>query len=61
MTPSPLRRDLATLAADLRAGRILARELVEAALAAIADPRGEGARTFTQVFAKRARREARLP
>jgi aspartyl-tRNA(Asn)/glutamyl-tRNA(Gln) amidotransferase subunit A len=39
------------LAADLAAGRTTSRELVETALARIADPAGEGARTFTKVYA----------
>lgn len=37
---------LASLAADLDAGRTTARKLVEECLARIADPAGEGARTF---------------
>jgi aspartyl-tRNA(Asn)/glutamyl-tRNA(Gln) amidotransferase subunit A len=40
---------LATLAADLDAGRTTARKLVEQCLARIADPAGEGARTFIHV------------
>ncbi|MBB5047725.1 aspartyl-tRNA(Asn)/glutamyl-tRNA(Gln) amidotransferase subunit A [Rhodopseudomonas rhenobacensis] len=40
---------LAALAADLDAGRISSRKLVEQCLAAIADPSGEGARTFVRV------------
>ena len=40
---------LATLAADLDAGRTTARKLVEQCLARIADPTGEGARTFIHV------------
>jgi len=46
------------LAADLAAGRTTSRALVEAALARIADPAGEGARTFTKVYADRARTAA---
>src|ERR1700690_2546427 len=46
------------LAADLAAGRTTSRELVEAALARIADPAGEGARTFTKVYADQARAAA---
>ncbi|HEX3881296.1 MAG TPA: amidase [Stellaceae bacterium] len=38
------------LAADLAAGRTTSRALVEAALARIDDPAGEGARTFTKVY-----------
>ena len=40
---------LATLAADLDAGRTTARKLVEDCLARIADPAGEGARAFIYV------------
>lgn len=40
---------LATLAADLDAGRTTARKLVEECLARIADPAGEGARAFVHV------------
>jgi aspartyl-tRNA(Asn)/glutamyl-tRNA(Gln) amidotransferase subunit A len=43
------------LAADLAAGRTTSRALVEAALARIVDPGGEGARTFTKVYADQAR------
>ncbi|HZT89399.1 MAG TPA: amidase [Stellaceae bacterium] len=46
------------LAADLAAGRTTSRALVEAALARIADPAGEGARTFTKVYAEPARAAA---
>jgi aspartyl-tRNA(Asn)/glutamyl-tRNA(Gln) amidotransferase subunit A len=46
------------LAADLAAGRTSSRELVEAALARIADPDGEGSRTFTKVYAESARAAA---
>jgi len=46
------------LAADLAAGRTSSRELVEQALARIADPAGEGARTFLKVYADRARTAA---
>jgi aspartyl-tRNA(Asn)/glutamyl-tRNA(Gln) amidotransferase subunit A len=46
------------LAADLAAGRTTSRALVEAALARIADPAGEGARTFTKVYADQARTAA---
>jgi aspartyl-tRNA(Asn)/glutamyl-tRNA(Gln) amidotransferase subunit A len=44
-----------SLAEDLAAGRTTSRELVEAALARIADPAGEGARSFTKVYADGAR------
>jgi aspartyl-tRNA(Asn)/glutamyl-tRNA(Gln) amidotransferase subunit A len=43
------------LAADLASGRTSSRALVEAALARIADPAGEGARTFVKVYADTAR------
>jgi aspartyl-tRNA(Asn)/glutamyl-tRNA(Gln) amidotransferase subunit A len=43
------------LAADLAAGRTTSRALVEAALARIADPAGEGSRTFNKVYADSAR------
>ncbi len=46
------------LAEQLRAGRITARELVEDCLSRIADPAGEGSRTFLKVFADAARIEA---
>ena len=46
---------IASLAADLAAGRTTSRELVETALARIADPAGEGSRTFTKVYADSAR------
>jgi aspartyl-tRNA(Asn)/glutamyl-tRNA(Gln) amidotransferase subunit A len=46
------------LAADLAAGRITSRELVEAALARIADPAGEGGRSFVKVYADSARAAA---
>jgi len=44
-----------SLAADLAAGRTSSRALVEAALARIADPAGEGARSFVKVYADSAR------
>jgi aspartyl-tRNA(Asn)/glutamyl-tRNA(Gln) amidotransferase subunit A len=46
MTTQPT---LATLAADLEAGRTTSRALVEACIAAIADPKGEGQRAFIHV------------
>jgi len=46
------------LAADLAAGNITSRELVDRALARIADPAGEGARAFIKVYADNARAEA---
>ena len=45
----PANPTLATLAADLAAGRTTARKLVEECLARIADPAGEGQRTFIHV------------
>jgi aspartyl-tRNA(Asn)/glutamyl-tRNA(Gln) amidotransferase subunit A len=49
---------VAQLAADLAAGRTTSRELVEQALARIADPAGEGSRAFMKVYAESARAEA---
>src|SRR5438105_5032315 len=49
---------VAQLAADLAAGRTSSRELVEQALARIADPAGEGSRAFLKVYAESARTEA---
>jgi aspartyl-tRNA(Asn)/glutamyl-tRNA(Gln) amidotransferase subunit A len=49
---------VAQLNADLAAGRTTSRELVEQALARIADPAGEGARAFLKVNAEGARAEA---
>jgi aspartyl-tRNA(Asn)/glutamyl-tRNA(Gln) amidotransferase subunit A len=46
------------LAADLASGRATSRALVEAALARIADPAGEGSRSFTRVYAGQARAAA---
>jgi len=43
---------------DLANRRVTSRELVERALARIADPAGEGARAFTKVYAELARDEA---
>jgi aspartyl-tRNA(Asn)/glutamyl-tRNA(Gln) amidotransferase subunit A len=43
------------LADALEAGRTTSRDLVEAALARIADPDGEGARTFVAVYGDSAR------
>ena len=40
---------LATLADDLESGRTTSRKLVEACIARIADPSGEGQRTFIHV------------
>src|SRR6202011_4023382 len=52
------RPTLQTLAADLNAGRTTSRELVEAALARIADPAGEGKRAFVKVYDAAARAAA---
>jgi len=46
------------LSRDLAAGRTSSRELVEQALARIADPAGEGARAFIKVYAESARADA---
>ena len=46
------------LSRDLAAGRTSSRELVEQALARIADPAGEGARAFMKVYAQAARADA---
>jgi aspartyl-tRNA(Asn)/glutamyl-tRNA(Gln) amidotransferase subunit A len=50
----PDRPTLASLAADLDSGRTTARALVDACLAKIADPQGEGARAFIHVDAEAA-------
>src|SRR5436853_1867721 len=52
------RPTLASLAADLASGRTTSRELVEAALARIADPAGEGKRAFVNVYEDSARKAA---
>ena len=49
------RPTIAALAADLAAGRTTSRELVEEALARIADPAGEGKRVFVKVYDTAAR------
>jgi len=49
---------VATLAADLAAGRTTSRALVEQSLERIADQSGEGARAFLKVYADLARAEA---
>ncbi|MEO8143674.1 MAG: amidase [Betaproteobacteria bacterium] len=46
------------LSADLAAGRTTSRALVETALVRIAEPEGEGARTFMKVYAESARADA---
>ena len=55
--PGPL-ATVPQLAAALAAGRTTSRALVDEALAKIADPAGEGARTFTAVYDKTARAAA---
>src|SRR5712692_7373505 len=54
----PAKPTVLSLAADLAAGRTSSRELVEMALARIADPAGEGARTFIKAYADSARAAA---
>src|SRR5713101_6947726 len=49
---------LAELTAALRDGRTSSRALVDAALARIADPAGEGRRAFLRVYAEQARAAA---
>ena len=51
---------VARLAADLAAGKASSRELVEQAMARIADTSGEGARAFLKTYAETARAEAAL-
>ena len=51
-------RSLESYRLQLAAGQITSRELVEEALAAIADPAGEGVRAFTRVYAESARATA---
>jgi aspartyl-tRNA(Asn)/glutamyl-tRNA(Gln) amidotransferase subunit A len=52
------RPNVLQLAAELAAGRTTSRALVEAALARIADPAGEGARTFVKAYGDSARAAA---
>ena len=54
-----MRATLNDLATNLAAGRVTASQLVEDALARIADPAGEGARAFVTVHADKARIAAR--
>src|SRR3954470_20090068 len=54
----PSKNTVMALAAGLAAGETTSRDLVEAALARIADPAGEGARTFVKVYADTARAAA---
>ncbi len=49
---------VATLSAELAAGHTTSRALLEQALARIADPAGEGARTFLKIYGETARAEA---
>lgn len=58
-TPSMVRRPLATIARDLHEGRLTSEQLVEEALACIADPDGEGSRAFLTVYPEGARAAAR--
>jgi aspartyl-tRNA(Asn)/glutamyl-tRNA(Gln) amidotransferase subunit A len=55
---NPSKRTVLEIAADLADGRTTSRELVEAALAQITDPAGEGARTFVKVYTENARAAA---
>jgi aspartyl-tRNA(Asn)/glutamyl-tRNA(Gln) amidotransferase subunit A len=57
VAPQP-RPTVAALAADLAAGRTTSRELIEQALARIADPAGEGKRAFVKVYDAAARAAA---
>jgi aspartyl-tRNA(Asn)/glutamyl-tRNA(Gln) amidotransferase subunit A len=57
VAPRP-RPTVAALAADLAAGRTTSRELIEQALARIADPGGEGKRAFVKVYDAAARAAA---
>jgi hypothetical protein len=52
---NPSKRTVLAIMADLANGLISSRELIEAALAQIADPAGEGARTFVKVYGDSAR------
>jgi aspartyl-tRNA(Asn)/glutamyl-tRNA(Gln) amidotransferase subunit A len=55
---NPSRRTVLDITADLANGRTSSRELIEAALAQIADPGGEGAHTFVKVYGDSARAAA---
>jgi aspartyl-tRNA(Asn)/glutamyl-tRNA(Gln) amidotransferase subunit A len=57
VAPQP-RPTVAALAADLAAGRTTSRELIEQALARIADPAGEGKRAFVKTYDASARAAA---
>jgi aspartyl-tRNA(Asn)/glutamyl-tRNA(Gln) amidotransferase subunit A len=52
---NPSKRTVLAIMADLARKRTSSRELIEAALAQIADPAGEGARTFVKVYGDSAR------
>src|SRR3954465_15067997 len=54
----PSKNTVMALAAGLAAGETTSRDLVEAALGRIADPAGEGARTFVKIYADTARAAA---
>jgi aspartyl-tRNA(Asn)/glutamyl-tRNA(Gln) amidotransferase subunit A len=54
----PSKPTVLSLAAELAAGRTSSRALIEAALARIADPAGEGARSFVKIYADSARAAA---
>src|SRR5712671_6624457 len=54
----PPERTVLAIMADLANGLTSSRELTEAALAQIADPAGEGARTFVKVYGDSARAAA---
>ncbi len=55
---APAKPTVLGLAAELAAGRTRSRDLVEAALARIADPDGEGGQTFVKIYADSARAAA---
>jgi aspartyl-tRNA(Asn)/glutamyl-tRNA(Gln) amidotransferase subunit A len=55
---APQKPTILGLAADLAAGRTSSRALIEAALVRIADPAGEGARSFIKIYADGARAAA---
>ncbi|HEY1506474.1 MAG TPA: amidase family protein, partial [Stellaceae bacterium] len=57
MSPSP-RATILQLAAALDAGKTSSRALADEALSRIADPAGEGGRSFTKVYAEQARQAA---
>jgi aspartyl-tRNA(Asn)/glutamyl-tRNA(Gln) amidotransferase subunit A len=59
MAPVTTGHSIAGAAALLRSGAATSSDLVSQAIARASDPEGEGARVFTQLFADRARQEAR--